>query len=304
MLRTPVAFIIFNRPDTTAKVFEAIRQAKPSLLLVIADGARASKLGEVEKCAATRAIIDGVDWECEVRTNYSDINLGCGNRVSSGLDWVFQEVEEAIILEDDCLPHATFFQFCENLLEYYRNDTRIMSIIGNNLQMGNSHSDNSYYFSRYNHVWGWASWRRAWKHYDFRMTNWPKIKDGNFLNSIFDHLESRRYWSEKFDQMYKGEIDTWDFQWMFSCWSQNALTVVPEVNLVSNIGFGVDATHTFETCSLANLPVAEMIIPLIHPEFMIRNSDADRFTDKELFKTNNFSYIKSRLKSILKRGNT
>jgi hypothetical protein len=299
-MKTPVAFIIFNRPDTTARVFEAIRQAKPPLLLVIADGARASKSGEIEKCAATRAIIDGVDWDCEVRTNYSDVNLGCGKRVSSGLDWVFQEVEEAIILEDDCLPHPTFFQFCEELLECYRDDTRIMSIIGNNLQMGKSYSDNSYYFSHYNHVWGWASWRRAWKHYDFRMTNWPKIKDGNFLNSILDRPEALRYWSQIFDQMYKDEIDTWDYQWIFSCWSQNALTVVPEINLISNIGYGADATHTFEICSLANIPVAEMKIPLIHPELMIINSTADRFTDRILYNINIFSYMKSKLSSLLK----
>ncbi|MEW6491011.1 MAG: glycosyltransferase family 2 protein, partial [Cyanobacteriota bacterium] len=164
-MKTPVVFIIFNRPDTTQKVFEAIRQAHPPLLFVIADGPRPNKPGEDQKCAATRAIIDQVDWDCEVLTNYSEINLGCERRVSSGLNWVFDTVEEAIILEDDCLPHPTFFSFCEELLDYYRNDQRVMVITGQNVQFGRKRTDYTYYFSRYNHCWGWASWRRAWRSY-------------------------------------------------------------------------------------------------------------------------------------------
>ena len=152
-LTTPVVFIIFNRPDTTAKVFEAIRQAKPPKLLVIADGARIDKPGEAEKCAAARAIINQVDWQCEVLTNYSNVNLGCRKRVSSGLDWVFEQVEEAIVLEDDCLPHPSFFQYCQELLEKYRDDERIMMISGDNFQFGNETTEYSYYFSRYGHCW-------------------------------------------------------------------------------------------------------------------------------------------------------
>lgn len=298
-MKTPVAFIIFNRPDTTARVFEAIRQAKPPMLLVIADGARISKSGEAKKCAATRAIIDGVDWDCEVRTNYSDVNLGCGKRVSSGLDWVFQEVEEAIILEDDCLPHPTFFQFCEELLEYYRNDTRVMAISGDNFQMGKNHSDNSYYFSRYNHVWGWASWRRAWKHYDFAMTRWPEIRDGGLLDSVLGRKELVKYWTTIFDWMYKSEVDTWDYQWTFACWSQNALTILPEVNLISNIGFGADATHTQKDSPLSDMAVQSLEFPITHPKFVMRSAAADTFTDKNLFKISKISNVKNTLKSIL-----
>jgi hypothetical protein len=282
-MKTPVAFIIFNRPETTARVFEAIRQAKPPLLLVIADGARTSKPGEAEKCAATRAIIDGVDWDCEVITNYSGVNLGCGKRVSSGIDWVFQEVEEAIILEDDCLPHPSFFQFCEELLEYYRHDTRIMCISGDNFQSGKKYSAASYYFSIYPHCWGWASWRRAWKHYDFEMIKWPEIRDGGWLSSILDSRESLRYWSKIFDNMYKGVIDTWDYQWTFTCWIQNGLSILPEVNLISNIGFGADATHTVENSPLANLPVEAVEFPIVHPPFLLRNYEADRLTNKIIF---------------------
>ena len=175
-MKTPVAFIIFNRPDTTKRVFEAIRQAKPPKLFVIADGSRSDRLGEAEKCAATRAIIDGVDWECEILTNYSDVNLGCKIRVSSGLDWVFSEVEEAIILEDDCLPHPSFFAFCEELLEKYRNDSRIMQICGSNVLKDQVNIDDSYYFSKYGPIWGWASWRRAWQEYDVDMKLWAEVK--------------------------------------------------------------------------------------------------------------------------------
>jgi hypothetical protein len=283
-MKAPVVFIIFNRPDTTARVFEAIRQAKPSLLFVIADGARTSKAGEAEKCAAARAIIDGVDWDCEVRTNYSDVNLGCGKRVASGLDWVFQEVEEAIILEDDCLPHPTFFQFCEELLEYYRNDTRIMAIAGNNFQRGKKYSAASYYFSRYPHCWGWASWRRAWQYYDFKMSIWPQIRGGEWLDNMLDSKKSVKYWSEIFDNMhYKELIDIWDYQWTFACWIQSGLSILPGVNLISNIGFGEDATHTVENSPLANLPVQAVEFPLIHPPFLLRNYEADRFTNKILF---------------------
>jgi hypothetical protein len=283
-MKAPVVFIIFNRPDTTARVFEAIRQAKPPLLFVIADGARTSKAGEAEKCAAARAIIDGVDWDCEVRTNYSDVNLGCGKRVASGLDWVFQEVEEAIILEDDCLPHPTFFQFCEELLEYYRNDTRIMAIAGNNFQRGKKYSAASYYFSRYPHCWGWASWRRAWQYYDFKMSIWPQIRGGEWLDNMLDSKKSVKYWSEIFDNMhYKELIDIWDYQWTFACWIQSGLSILPEVNLISNIGFGEDATHTVEDSPLANLPVQPVKFPLIHSPFLLRNCEADRLTNEILF---------------------
>jgi GT2 family glycosyltransferase len=300
-MQTPIAFIIFNRPDTTEKVFEAIRQAKPPLLLVIADGARTSKLGEAEKCAATRAIIDRVDWDCEVRTNYSEVNLGCGKRVSSGIDWVFQEVEEAIILEDDCLPHPTFFQFCEELLEYYRDDSRIMAISGNNFQRGRKHSEDSYYFSRYNHVWGWASWRRAWKHYDFTMSEWPQVRDGNWLNSVLDNRELSEYWTVEFEKTHRGEVDTWDYQWTFACWIQNSLTILPQVNLISNIGFNADATHTNKHVPWASQSIYPIDLPLIHPSFMLRNAVADFSTANIMYQSNLFKKAINKVKFILSK---
>ena len=275
-LSTPVAFIIFNRPDTTERVFEAIRQAKPLKLLVVADGPRTDRPGEVEKCVATRAVIDRVDWECEVITNYSDINLGCKRRVSSGIDWVFSLVEEAIILEDDCLPAASFFQFCQTLLEKYRHDDRIMHIDGTNLQFGQKRTPYSYYFSKYSGIWGWASWRRAWKNYDVNLKSWEEFKISQAIESVHTNPYEQKYWSEILDRVYQGKIDTWDYQWNYACWSQGGLAVVPEVNLITNIGFRPDATHTHHDSHLAALPLSE-ISQLEHPRFVIAHREADKY---------------------------
>lgn len=284
---TPVAFLIFNRPDTTARVFEEIRRARPPKLLVVADGPRADRPGEAEKCTASRAIIDRVDWPCEVLKNYSDVNMGCKARVSSGLTWVFETVEEAIVLEDDCLPHPTFFPFCEELLERYRDDERIAQIDGANYQFGRKRTNDSYYFSRYNHIWGWASWRRAWKNYDVTMKLWPAVRDGDWLRDVFSNSKSAKYWTTQFEKAYKGKINTWDYQWCFACYVHNMLSIIPNVNLISNIGFTADATHTNKVnLQLANMKVEAMDFPLQHPDFMIRDTHADDFTQ-------NYSYDRS-----------
>lgn len=298
-LTTPVAFLIFNRPDTTARVFEAIRQAKPPKLLVVADGPRPDRPDDIEKCKAARAIIEGVDWDCEVLTNYSEVNLGCGKRPATGITWVFEQVEEAIIFEDDCLPHPTFFRFCEELLSYYRHDERIMVISGNNFQFGRSRTDYSYYFSRYNHIWGWASWRRAWKYFDYDLKLWPKIRKEDWLTSILENRKVLKYWTKNFQRTYEGDSTVWDYRWTFACWIQNGLTILPNVNLVSNIGFGEDATHTIGSKSrLANLPVKEMNFPLKHPLFLLRHVEADNFTYRNLFDSGLFSRFLRKLSSV------
>jgi len=286
-LTTPVALLIFNRPDTTARVFEAIRQAKPPKLLVVADGPRPNKPDDIEKCKAARAIVEGVDWDCEVLTNYSDVNLGCRKRVSSGLDWVFEMVEEAIILEDDCLPHPTFFRYCEEMLDYYRHDERIMVISGDNFQFGRKRTEYSYYFSRHNHCWGWATWRRAWKYYDNEMKLWTKIRDSKLLSSILEEPISERYWTKTFQATYENRINSWAHRWTFACWIQSGLTILPNVNLVTNIGFNQDATHTKNgiISLMANLPTQEIKFPLNHPPFIIRDLQADGFFQNNVLKT-------------------
>jgi hypothetical protein len=298
-LNTPVAFLIFNRPDTTERVFAEIARARPPELLVVADGPRSDQPGDREKCDAARAVIDRVDWDCNVLKNYSDENLGCRRRVSSGLDWVFDTLEEAIILEDDCLPHPTFFRFCEELLEFYRDDERIMMISGDNFQFGRKRTPYSYYFSLYTHIWGWASWRRAWKHYDVEMKLWPEIKNGSWLHDLLLDRRAIKYWTKTFQRVYEGKIDTWDYSWTFACWSQNGLTILPNENLISNIGFREDGTHTASSTRTANMPTKDLDFPLKHPPFVIRDVHADERTSKLFFTPTFFNRLQTKLKSVL-----
>ena len=282
-LNTPVVFIIFNRPDTTAQVFSVIRESKPTQLLVLADGPRGDHPQDVEKCAATRAIIEGVDWNCEVFTKFAENNLGCKRSVSSGLDWVFDQVEQAIILEDDCLPHPTFFRFCQELLERYKDDDRIMMISGDNFQPIQHQSEHSYYFSRYPHIWGWATWRRSWKEFDVSMKVWPSFRDGGWLKHILERRQDIKYWTVKFNETFSGEIDSWGYAFLFTCWVHGFLAIQPTFNMVSNIGFGKGATHTTGN-KYADLKVYPADFPLRHPPFVIRNVSADRYTQKHLYR--------------------
>ena len=282
-LTTPVVLTVFNNPNTTQKVFDAIREAKPPKLFVISDAPRNNKEGEAEQCAAARAIINQVDWECEVLTNHSDVNLGPRQRISSGIDWVFEQVEEAIILEHDCLPHPNFFRYCQELLEKYRDHENIMIISGNNLQFGRKRTEDSYYFSRYSHIWGWATWRRSWNKYDISIEKWDSLKESSWLHNFLQNEQATMYWSRIFDHVYNG-FDTWDYSLLFSLWINAGLCILPEVNLVSNIGFGANAENCKDTSSpLANMKAEPMNFPLKHPPTITRNIEADDFTEQYIF---------------------
>jgi hypothetical protein len=286
-MNTAVVLLVFNRPHLTERVSDAPRPNRP---------------GEAERCEAVRAIIDRVDWDCTVLKNYADVNLGCKRRIASGLDWVFEQVEEAIILEDDCLPDPSFFPFCEALLEYYRDDTRVMTISGNNFQFGRPQPFFDYYFSRYTLIWGWATWRRAWQKFDFNMKHWQQLRDHKWLDSILDDAWSVRYWTDLFNQVEQGEFDTWDVAWTYSCWSQNGLSIVPSSNLVSNIGFDRAANNTIDTNSpFANTPTKPIKLPLQHPPFMIRDAQADRFSQNTQFYTSPNRFLKNQLRRWLIR---
>jgi hypothetical protein len=302
-INTPVVFIIFKRPDTTEKVFEAIRRVKPPKLLVVADGPRAEQPSEVEKCSATRAIIDRVDWDCEVLKNYSETNLGCMQRVSSGLDWVFKTVPEAIILEDDCLPDATFFRFCEELLERYRDDERVMTVCGVNFQFGRRINEYSYYYSIYHDCWGWATWRRAWKYYDIEMKLWPKLRDTSFLKDKLLDARSGKYWGDNFQAAYDKNVDTWFYRWLFSCWIQNGMGIFPQENLVSNIGVGIEATNTkiAERWEYANMSRQAINFPLNHPPFMFPDLKADKFVQKTRFESSLFRKVQKKVNKLSKK---
>jgi hypothetical protein len=274
---TAVALIIFNRPDVTKRVIECVARARPKRLLVIADGPRPDKTGEAAKCAATRAIIDRVDWDCEVLKNYSDVNLGVGERPASGLRWVFEQVEAAIILEDDCLPHPTFFRYCEELLEKYRDDERVMHISGDNWNFGERPF--SYFFSCYCYSCGWATWRRAFQYYDPDIKLWPTLRETSWLMDILGDSRAVEFWTSKFEWLYTTgmKINGWDWPWLFACWAHHGLSILPSTNLISNIGFREDSTHTKNPDDeRADIPTIEMTFPLKCPPYMVRDTKADR----------------------------
>jgi hypothetical protein len=280
-METPVALFIFNRSDTTTKVFAAIRQAQPAKLFIVADGPRLDQPIDQEKCSEARAVVNQIDWPCQVYKNFSEINLGCKERMFTGLNWVFEQVEEAIILEDDCLPHPSFFRFCEELLEKYRHDSRIGIISGQNSLLDYQRNTDSYYFSQIPYIWGWATWRSRWQLYDFKMSHWPEAREGKWLQDIFKENYVATSWQSTFDHNYAGFFNAWDYQLTFTSLINNWLNPTANVNLVTNIGFGEGATNTNETGSIfADLAAQEISFPLQHPQFMV----SDRTSELRVFK--------------------
>jgi hypothetical protein len=221
LFKTPILIIAFNRPHTTQIVFEAIRKVRPSKLYFACDGPRLDREGEVERVIRVRQSIDKVDWDCELKTLFQIQNLGCKYAVSNAINWFFQNEERGIILEDDCVPDIDFFYFCDNLLERYKDNSRVMAVTGNNFQCGHKHGDDSYYFSKYMHIWGWASWRRAWEHYDVEMNFWSRWKNSKSWSELFNDTVEQKYWRQVFDRVTNGRIDTWDYQLIASIWFQN-----------------------------------------------------------------------------------
>jgi hypothetical protein len=280
-LNVPVAFFVFNRPEKTRRALKAIAAARPAKLLVIADGPRHDE--DRPACQATREITESISWPCEVVRNFSDENLGCRRRMYTGIDWVFSQCERAILLEDDCLPDPTFFPFCVELLERYADNERIMMISGDNMQRGWRWTQDSYYFSSIPHIWGWATWRRAWKHHDAAMKDWPQHSTMDFAKSLVPCEAARRFYGKMMDDTYTGKLNAWSLGWMYAAWKRQALTVLPEVNLITNIGFGADATHTRKIDQFADLPLEPMRFPLVHPQKIECCFEADqRFFEMEI----------------------
>ena len=295
---TPILFIIFNRPETTKKVFEIIRQIKPSKLFIAADGPRSDKLDEVHLCDESRKTVSKIDWQCEVKTLYREKNLGCKIAVSSAINWFFENAEEGIILEDDCLPDPSFFIFCEQMLERYRNDLRIMHIGGDNFQFGRQRGNGDYYFSKMSHVWGWATWRRAWKYYDVEMKSLEDFIKNNYIKDIFNNKKIIDNWLKILNETKNNEIDTWDYQWTYTIWSQNGLSIIPNKNLVGNIGFGNNATHTKTmTDSIRNNRVHTLFIKK-HPAIIARDYNADVYYNT--MKINIIDRIQNKILNLLK----
>ncbi len=289
MLNTPVLFLIFNRPSTTQLVFEQIKQVKPKKLFIAADGPRPNNPEDDKKVQEAKdQVLKAIDWECDVKTLFRTVNLGSGKAVSEAITWFFDNVDEGIILEDDCVPELSFFYFCSELLKKYRKNNSIMHITGTNFDDSIKFGNESYYFTKYPFIWGWATWKRAWKTYDFTLEN------SNYYSQLikkqFHDPFERQFWRSRIHFVKDKVVDAWDYQWMFSIWAQNGISITPNINLVSNIGFGKDATHTVEDSPFSNLKRAPLL-QLNHPSCICINEDAERLFAKTVLGVKKRGYL-------------
>ncbi|MDR6650487.1 UNVERIFIED_ORG: hypothetical protein DFS12_11093 [Chitinophaga ginsengisegetis] len=290
MLHTPVLLLVFNRPEHALLVFRQIRLQQPEQLFIAADGPRPDRPEDAALCEDTRmAVLKSIDWPCKVETLFRPHNLGCGKAVSSAIDWFFSHVEEGIILEDDCVPDPSFFPFCTTLLEKYRFNDTIMHIHGGNYQAGILRGNASYYYSRYAHIWGWATWRRAWQYYDFTLQRYRHVSREGLNTFLQSELQS----------IYDKRVDTWDIQWFMTVWFNKGWVITPNISLVKNIGYGKDATHTRVIPRWFKRIQYGTIADIIHPGSSNINEEADRYTINTLYSPGRL-FVK--LKKIVKNN--
>ena len=299
MFSTPVLFLIFNRPDTTRIVFEQIRKRKPEKLFIAADGPRTKHPPDKLLCARCIEIVSAVDWECEVKTLIRTQNMGCGAAPASAITWFFQQVTEGIILEDDCVPNDSFFDYAASLLQFYRENPEIMMICGTSYQP-HPLNDDSFYFSRYPHVWGWATWRRAWERYNFDLSGESEAERAAVISKTFPNAREQKLWRDNMRMIING-LDAWDYQLMYWMWKNDAMCIVPWRNMISNIGFGKHATHTSDSGS-AQSAMPQYDIKEIHfPQTIALNPDADRYERSHIFIDPAGVYLKKRLAAAFRR---
>lgn len=295
-LETAVALTIFNNPDATRRVFAQIAAARPQRLFLIADGPRAEKPGEAELVEESKRIATAVDWNCKVETDFATENMGPRNRIISGLNWVFSRVEAAIFLEHDCLPDPTFFPFCFELLERYRNHQQLGFITGFNPLEKRFPFEFSYYFSRVAHLWGWATWRHTWREYDEHLTGWPEVKKAGLLKLLFPHEKVVKYWSMVFDNMHsKAWTTTWDYQLTYTCWTRNWVNIVPRKNMIKYIGFVPGALHTKRPEPGLDLDAGPIRFPLIHPPAITAWPAQEMGLQRRFYARNKFRGLRRRL---------
>jgi hypothetical protein len=300
ILETPVLLLIFNRKEPLKQAIGALRQVRPSNLYIAADGPRTSKSGESALCNSVRRyVIESIDWECQIHTRFQTENQGCGKHVSGAITWFFEQVEEGIILEDDCIPHPDFFPYCSELLERYRDTEQVFTIGGNNFQPGTV-GGASYYFSTYGHIWGWATWRRAWAKYRYNLNDYDAQMMRKKMKKYFFDLQAFDYWWHVFDMMCTNPVDTWDYQWSFCQWYHNGLSIMPNVNLVSNIGHGVDATHTKHFVEGILEKPTHPMPEIFHPNKILQAKQADLHSFYTNFEKKKSGYLIRKVKEKIR----
>lgn len=293
----PVVVIVFNRVELAAKLLKCIRQLCPQRLFVISDGARDFVPGEKERVEKVRALFEDISWPCKVQKNYAKKNMGCDNRIPSGLDWVFEQVEEAVILEDDCIPSPQFFLYAEQMLARYREDPRVMMIAGSN-PIQRYEVPASCFFTARVYTWGWATWRRAWEHYCDSRTEWDRIRrDGTFARVY--PFRTRYYVKKELDYYFNRGKCPWDYLWWISCMGAGGLCAVPKVNLITNEGFGENATHTKNQGDYRG-DTFPMEFPLVYPAAVERDRRYDLY-DRGLNPPLKFIRAYRKLKRMLRK---
>lgn len=304
MIEIPIVFIIFNRPETTRQVFEKIKAVKPNKIYIIADAPRENFPSDIEKCKETKAIVENIDWDCDAHRHYSKYNLGCGRNIAQGLNCVFENEEMAIILEDDTLPAMSFFQYCQELLIRYKDDNRIMHIGGTNWHPEVKVTDASYFFSKDAHIWGWATWKRAWDYFDYYMKDYPKFVSSKQYKNVINLKREQKYFLNRWGSFYKTnylskERSNWDYQWYYTILKNNGLCIWPSSNLVSNIGPIGTHSNTKSSQGLFFRKVNENYRIEKHPDFILRDLNFDNYHFKK-YKYQNFaSRLNNKLNKII-----
>jgi len=298
----PVLFLIFNRLDTTKQVFEKIREAAPLKLYIASDGPRNNREGEDEKVKTVREyVIKSTDWNCDVKTLFREENLGCGKGPADAIKWFFEQVEMGIILEDDCVPSLSFFPYCEELLKKYHYNNSIYHIAGNNpLTLTKNYKDESYYFARIQHCWGWASWKRAWDYYSYDILELDDFINKQKIKKIFNQKIVQDYWIDIFRNMQEHKTDAWDYQWTYAIFKKGGLCINPTKNLITNIGFNSDATHTLDNNSIFNNQERFEIDTIIHPKNIKIKTSLLNKINKIAFGINCYDAIKAKIPYFIK----
>jgi hypothetical protein len=289
-MKTPILFLIYNRANLTKISFEKIREIKPEKLYIAADGPKENDTVDLKKCMGARDIVKNIDWKCDIKILFRNKNLGCKYGVSSAIDWFFDNVDEGIILEDDCIPNESFFNFCETILNKYRENENIMHISGSTNKISENLVE-SYYFSHIAYIWGWATWKRAWKKYEVD----PVLTKLN----VYESRKIDKFWQSLFTKIMHEKVDTWDAQWLYAIMKNRGLCVTPTINMIENIGFGENATHT--TFIPKNINKSqELKGEIIEPKEIKLYKNIDEFVTQKYYIQPTYKKIIWKIKQILK----